>query len=179
MLFDSVGDGAYGTAAANDRAWPLGGVPCATAPMERAGRRRALISVPLKFILLHRVLGVEPTQYRKTLYYMILVFMTQSSCTEGSTCQDRCRRDFSIRLLHARTLGSLSARFFILCLLYHQGTHSCRPPATSRMQGPPHSTLYCSFPRCILTDMKPRFTSRACPKHNHIEHTYAASEYKI
>lgn len=86
--------------------------------------------------------------------------------------------DFLMRLLHARTLGSLSARFlFFAYVSYHQGTHSCRPPATSRMQAPPHSTLYCSFPRCILTDVKPRFTSRACPKHNHIEHTYAASEY--
>ena len=68
MLFDSVRDRAYGTAAANDRTWPLRGVPCAAALMERAGRRHALISVPLNFILSHRVLGVEPTQYRKTLY---------------------------------------------------------------------------------------------------------------
>jgi len=107
MLSDPVRDRAYGTAAANDDASPLGRVPCAAALLERAGRRHALISVTVKFILLHRVLGAEPMQYLKTM------FMTQSSCTEvqyrpakivvgvifgcGSFTRGRwarCRRDF-------------------------------------------------------------------------------------
>jgi hypothetical protein len=39
MLFDSARDGAYGTAAANDRASPLRWIPCVAALMERADRR--------------------------------------------------------------------------------------------------------------------------------------------
>lgn len=133
MPFELIRDGAYGTAAANDCASPLRWVPCAAALMERADRRHALIDVPL-----------DPMQYRKTLYYMVIVFMTQSFCTEGSPCQDRCRLDFWMRLLHAKALGSLSARSSIFCLLYHEGTRSCRPHATSRVHRTARRTV--AFP---------------------------------
>lgn len=76
-----------------------------------------------------------------------ILYMTQLLRAEGSICQDDCRRDF----LH---LPIASPRDPLLSAARDE-----------RTQGPLHSTLFCSFPRCILTSMKTRFAFRACCKH--------------
>lgn len=92
----------------------FGGIPCAKNLMVLAGRRHALVSVPLEFVTSSAGGEADAVQNRKTLCY---TYSAHGSVVlyKVSVCQDHYRRFFGCGSCNARSLGSLSARFIKLC----------------------------------------------------------------
>lgn len=117
-----------------------------------AGQRHALVSVPLDLIISSAGGGTDAVQYRKILYSTARYSVHDSVVV-------LCRRinlpiSLSARFLDAAPTREV-ARLVVGAMLSILLIASLGDPhATSRTQGPSHSTLCCSSPRCILTDME-------------------------